>query len=151
LAARPPLRRRSDAPPAVDPSGALVSGDTVAHSTGDAQRSGPTVRILVPGSCQLVEQRLRFLEIGRAETFREPVVDRGEELAGFDAPPLVAPQSGEARSGAQFPEFRLLLLGDAQGFAVQFRGGLSVPLPQQQLTFVPIKFRLQPAFSGPFN
>src|SRR5271155_2219767 len=31
----------------------------------------------------------------------------------------------------EFPELGLLLLGDAQGFAIQFLGGLGMPLPQR--------------------
>ena len=34
---------------------------------------------------------------------------------GFAAAALVAAEPGEARGGAQFPEFGLLLPGDAQG------------------------------------
>jgi hypothetical protein len=61
------------------------------------------------------------------------------KIAGFGLPTLVAAEPGEARGGAQFPELGLLLLGDAQGFAIQLLSGLGMPLPLQQLTFVPIK------------
>ena len=40
---------------------------------------------------------------------------------------------------AQFPEFGLLLLGDAQGFLIQFICSLGICLPQRDLAFVPIK------------
>ena len=69
----------------------------------------------------------------------------------FGAPSLVTTESGEARGGAQFPELGFLLLGDAQGFATVLLGGVRMPLPQQQLAFVPIKLRFKPALSCPFN
>jgi putative ABC transport system substrate-binding protein len=68
--------------------------------------------------------------IDSVEAFGEPAVDRGEEIAGFGVAALIAAEPGEAHSGAQFPELGSLLLGDAQGFAVQFLRGLGVPLPQ---------------------
>jgi len=92
----------------------------------------------VAGSRQLVEQRPGLFEIGCSEAFGEPVVDRREEFAGFGAAALVAVEAGEADSSAQFPEFGLLLLGNAHSFAVQLLGGFRVPLPQHELTFVPV-------------
>jgi hypothetical protein len=44
-----------------------------------------------------------------------------------------------------------LLLGDAQSFAIQFLGGLGLPSPQQQLAFVPVQLRREPALPCPFN
>jgi hypothetical protein len=41
---------------------------------------------------------------------------------------LVVAEPGEARGGAQFPELSRLLFSEAQGFAIQFLGGLGVPL-----------------------
>jgi hypothetical protein len=52
---------------------------------------------------------------------------------------LVAAEPGEAQDGAQFPELGPLLLGDAQGFAVQFLSDVRMSLPQQQLAIVPIE------------
>src|SRR5215472_8176141 len=89
-------------------------------------------------SGKFVEQRLCLFEIGRAKAFGEPAIYRREEVARFGAAALVAAEPGEARGGTQFPELRLLLLRDAQGFAIEFLGGLGMPLPQQQLAFVPI-------------
>jgi len=60
-----------------------------------------------------IEQRLRLSQIGRVEAFREPAVDRREQVASFGAPTLVVAEPGEARGGAQFPELALLLPGDA--------------------------------------
>jgi hypothetical protein len=47
--------------------------------------------MLVTGSCHLVEQRLRFFEIGRAEAFGEPVVDRGKKTASLLRAPDIMP------------------------------------------------------------
>ena len=88
---------------------------------------------------EFVEQRLCVFEIRRVEAFGEPSVDRREKVAGFGGAALVAAEPGEARSGAQFPELGLLLLGDAQGFAIQYLGGLRLPLTRQQLAFVPVQ------------
>jgi hypothetical protein len=67
------------------------------------------------GSRQFVEQRLRFFQVGGAETLSKPAVDRCEKIAGFGAPGLLAPQPGEACGGAQFPELGPLLRGDGLG------------------------------------
>src|SRR6266849_7960084 len=80
---------------------------------------------------QLVEQRLRALEVLCVETLGEPAVDRGENVMGFGAAALITAEPGEAHCGAQFPELRLLLLGGAQGLAIELLGGLGMPLPQQ--------------------
>jgi len=78
---------------------------------------------------QLVQQRLRLLQIARVEAFGKPAVDRCEKVVGFGAAALVAMELGEADSGAQFPELGRLLHGDAQGFAIEFVGSLGMPLP----------------------
>ena len=80
-------------------------------------------------STELLKQRLCFLKIWHVEAFGEPAVDRREKLAGLGAATPVAAELGEAHGGAQFPELGLLLLGDAQGFAIQFLGSLGMPLP----------------------
>src|SRR6202047_4459604 len=102
-------------------------------------------------SAQLAEQFLRLLQIGGIEALGKPAVDRREKIAGFSAAALVAAEPGEAHGGAQFPELGPLLLGDAQGFAIQLLGRLGMPLPQQQLAFVPIKLGGEPALSCPFG
>jgi hypothetical protein len=58
--------------------------------------------MLTTGSRQFVEQRLGALQVGGVEALGEPVVDRGEEIAGFGAPALLASQPGEIADGAQF-------------------------------------------------
>src|SRR5215469_17750578 len=98
-----------------------------------------------------IEQRLRLSQIGRVEAFREPAVDWREKVAGFGVTALVAPEPGEARSSTQFPELGFLLHGDAECFAIQFLGGLGMPLSQQQLAFVPMELSLQPALAYPFD
>jgi hypothetical protein len=44
-----------------------------------------------------------------------------------------------------------LLLGDAQGLAIQFLGGLGIPLPQRHPVFVPVQLRCKPALPCPFK
>src|SRR6516162_2300425 len=102
-------------------------------------------------SPQLVQQRLRLLQIGSVEAFGEPAVDRSEEVAGFGAAALIAAQPGEAPGSAQFPELSLLLLGDAQGVTIQFLGGVGMSLPLQQLAFAPIQVCCEPALACALN
>ena len=66
------------------------------------------------GSRQFVEQRLCLFEVLCVEALGEPAVNRGEKLARFDSVTLVAAEARQAHSGAQFPELRLLLSGDAE-------------------------------------
>ena len=81
---------------------------------------------------QLVEQRLCVFEVGGVEAFGEPAVDRREQVERFGAATPVAAEPGEARGGAQFPEFGLLLSGNAQatpvasGEALLRRGQISI-------------------------
>jgi hypothetical protein len=51
-----------------------------------------------------------FSQDRRVETFREPILDRREQTAGFIALALVAPEAGEAGSGAQLVNPGILLL-----------------------------------------
>src|SRR5215472_3850395 len=102
-------------------------------------------------SPQLLQQRLRLFQIGRVEPLGEPAINGGEKVEGFGAAALVAAEPGEARGGAQFPELGLLLLGDAKGFAIQFLGGLEMPLTQKQLAFVPVPLRCEPPLACPVD
>jgi len=111
------------------------------------QRAGPVRR----ASPQLLQQRLCLLQIGRVKAFGEPAVDRGEEVAGFGAAVLVAAHPSEAHGGAQFPEFGLLLHGDAQAFAIQILGGFGMALSQQQLAFLPVQLSREPALACVFD
>ena len=47
-------------------------------------------------SCQLVEQRLRLLQIERVEAFGEPAVDWSEKSEGFSLLALIAPEPRRA-------------------------------------------------------
>src|SRR5262249_21695323 len=69
------------------------------------------------GSRQLIEQRFGVLQDGRVEAFGEPVVDRREEITGFGALPLVAPEAGKAHRSPQLPEFRTLPTRNGDGLA----------------------------------
>ena len=66
---------------------------------------------------QLVEQPLRVFQVGGVEALGEPSVDGCEQVAGLALPALLAPQPGEACSGAQFVAARALIAGDRQGGA----------------------------------
>jgi len=50
------------------------------------------------GSGQLVEKGLGLLQVQGIESFREPVVDRCEQVAGLLLVALLVPQEGEAPS-----------------------------------------------------
>src|SRR5271155_4477312 len=61
---------------------------------------------------QLIQQRLRLLQIERVEAFGEPAVDRSEQFTSLLPFPLITPQPRRARRRAQFPGLRLLLPRD---------------------------------------
>ena len=80
---------------------------------------GPGLLVtLTTGSRQLVEQRLCLFQVLCVEAFGEPTVYGREKVAGLCPAALVAAELGEAHSGAQFPELSLLLLRNAQRFAI---------------------------------
>jgi hypothetical protein len=58
---------------------------------------------------QLLQQRLRLLQIERVEALREPPVHRSEQFASLLHLALVTPEAGEACRSAEFPGFCLLL------------------------------------------
>src|SRR4029077_13679298 len=62
-----------------------------------------------------VEKRFCRFEVGRAEAFSEPVVDRLEECDRISRTTLIAQQPGKARSGAQFPRERALPARPVEG------------------------------------
>src|SRR6516225_9504348 len=99
---------------------AMVSRAGASASQGHRLSRDLSVGSVCVGSVllsELVEQRLRLFEIGGVETLSEPAVDWGKNVAGFCVMALFAVQPCQAHGGAQFPEFCLLLPGDAQGFA----------------------------------
>src|SRR5262249_54105823 len=68
--------------------------------------------------CQLSQKRLRLLQDRRPEALGEPAINRREQVAGFGAFSLVAPEPGEARGGAEFPKLGVLLLCDRDCLAI---------------------------------
>ena len=70
---------------------------------------------------------------------------------GRGMPTLIAVKPSKARGGAQLPKLGTLLFSDAQRFAIQFLSGTRTSLPQQQLAFVPVELRREPALPCPFH
>ena len=71
---------------------------------------------------QLLQQRLRLLQIARVEALREPPVNRSQQFARLLHLALVAPEAREAHGGAEFPGFGLLLAGDRErALEIRFR------------------------------
>ena len=76
---------------------------------------------------QLLQQRLRLLQIARVEPFRKPAVNRSKQFVRLLHLTLVAPAACEAHGGAEFPRFGLLLAGDGERSAeISFQGSLPV-------------------------
>src|SRR4051812_4068051 len=63
-------------------------------------------------SPKLVEQSPRVPQVRRVEALGEPSADRGEQIMRLSPPPLVLPETGEARRGAQLPQPRTLGAGN---------------------------------------
>src|SRR4029077_21024970 len=57
---------------------------------------------------QLIEQRLRFLQIERIEALGEPAVDRRDKITSLIPFALVTPQPRHAHRRTEFPGFGLL-------------------------------------------
>ena len=57
------------------------------------------------------EQALCLFEIRCVKALGKPHIDRREKIAGLAAPALIVPETGKARSSAQFPGFCLVLMG----------------------------------------
>src|SRR5713101_5911836 len=64
---------------------------------------------------QLLEQRLRLLQICRIKALGEPAVDWRQQLAGRGAFTLALPQASQTHGGAEFEGFGLLAAGDSEG------------------------------------
>jgi hypothetical protein len=91
-----------------------------------------------------VKKRLCSFQIGRIEAFGEAVVDRLEERHPLRGTALIAPESGEAVGGAQFPRQRRLLPCDFQSALQPRFGGLVGTrrvVPEQQLSIDAQEFR----------
>jgi hypothetical protein len=78
-----------------------------AHGAGPMDLSGRSRR-------QLLQQRLRLLQIARVEAFGKPAVDRSEQFAIAVFCPGRA-RAAHAHCGAEFPGFGLLLTSDLKG------------------------------------
>ena len=65
---------------------------------------------------QLLQERLRLLQIARVKPLREPPVNRSQKFARLPHLTLVAPEAREAHRSAQLPRLCLLLPreGDAR-------------------------------------
>ena len=64
--------------------------------------------------CQDLQQYLRLSQVGGVKAFREPRIDRREELVGLGALPLLLPQPRHAHRHAQFPGLGLLAAGHSE-------------------------------------
>jgi hypothetical protein len=63
---------------------------------------------------QLLQQRLRLLQIARVKTLSEPPVHRSQQFPRLLHVALRVPEACEAHGGAQFPGFGFLLAGDRE-------------------------------------
>jgi hypothetical protein len=63
---------------------------------------------------QLLQERLRFLQIARVEALREPAVNRSKQFASLLWLTLVAPEARHAHCRSEFPGFGLLLTCDLE-------------------------------------
>ena len=79
---------------------------------------------------QLLQQRLRLLQIARVKPFSKPPVNRSKQFARLLQLALVAPEACEAHGGAEFPGFGLLLARGGERAVVRqfrFRSGSGEP------------------------
>src|SRR5216684_1105096 len=96
---------------------------------------------------QRVEQRLGLLKIGRIEALCEPGIDRAEEIAGFIAFALVAPEPGKAARGPQFPKLRVLPTRRQETPLKPKLGLRRIGKARQQLAFRAMELRFTPALA----
>ena len=102
----------------------------------------------ISSSRQLIEQRLRLLQVGGVEAFGKPAIDRGDEVAGFGAPALLAPQPGEIADGAQFQRFCLLGLRDADRLLKGSLALVELIFGEQHGPGEAVEFRIPPMLAG---
>ena len=113
-------------------------------------KSDPATHRLSGIQGQIVEQCPGIPQIGGVEALGEPAVDRREQLVSRRVTVMVAPEPGEANSGA-IPRAWLPVLGQCSG-----PGGTAPRQPrctpaQLQLAFAPIQLGGKPALAGPFD
>ena len=101
---------------------------------------------------QLLQQRLRLLEVERVEPLSEPPVHRRQQFARLLHLALVTPETREAHGGAEFPGFGLLFAGDRES-ALEMRfcfGGVGLRQHQSDFASNAIDLSLPPPFLGCF-
>ncbi len=81
--------------------------------------------------CQVLQKRLRILQIRRIKPLGEPVVHRREQVGGVLALVLGLPQAGQAGGSAEFEGFGLLVASNIEGLveAGQLKGRSRASLP----------------------
>jgi hypothetical protein len=83
------------------------------HDSGCGRSRGLAVRPRRE-RLQLLQQRLRVLQIARLESFSEPGVERRQEIAGCVTLAVALPEPRQAGGGAQLERPGLLPPGDLQ-------------------------------------
>src|SRR5262245_12667738 len=107
-----------------------------------------SIRVVTPVlSRQLLQQRLRLLEIGGGKPLGEPAIGRREQLAGLRTLILLLPQTAQAHGCPEFQRFRLLAAGYGQSLPkASFRlGDIRKGLLQAYVPCEPIELPLPPA------
>ena len=99
---RPGIRRTHTEPPGSDLQERFVAALSIVEFRKKRSRAG-LVNVPTASSRQVVEQRLRILQIGGVEALGEPAENGCEKLVRLCAPALLPPQPGETRRGAQLP------------------------------------------------
>src|SRR5215471_20595363 len=94
-------------------------------------------------SRQLLQERLRLLQVSSIKALREPAIDRCQEGSGFGALALLLPQPPQAQRRPQLPRLGLLAAGQGQGLV---KAGLSMGyirdgLAQEEFALEPMRFR----------
>jgi hypothetical protein len=102
---------------------------------------------------QLLQQRLRLLQVECIEAFSKPAIHSRKKTAGFFPLLLITPKPCHAHRRAQFPGLRLLLARNNEGtleVRLGFRG-IRLWRPQSDFAGDAIDFGLVPSFLGRFD
>src|SRR5271166_5270041 len=98
-------------------------------------------------SVHLLKKRLRLPEVVGREPLGEPTVNRREEIGGFGAPALVAPEPNQAHGGAQFQGLGALKTGDFESVR-EFRFAFAhAPRSGEEVAAQPMQLRLEYALA----
>jgi hypothetical protein len=100
---------------------------------------------------QIVEQRLRLLQIARVEAFGEPAIDRREKIASLLRLFLIALETCEPHGSAEFPGFCLLLTRHCKCALKIFLGLCCIPLWELRLDFTSNAVNLCPRTTFPHS